>query len=186
MRYLRMIGRPAGTVWRRGARGVGQWSVTRVRLVSGAVALLVIAVAGACGYLMYLNHEDGVDSQLRTEALAAGTQDVPALLSYQAKNIDKDFEDKYSKVTGSFRTQFEELSKKTIIPAAKEQDLTTKAQVATAGVTAVDGDSVTLLLFVNQSTTTKNDPGARLDGSRVQVVMTKVDDGWKVAGLTPV
>lgn len=168
------------------SRYVGRWSSRRTRILGGVVGVLVVVVAGACGYLVFVNHQDSTEQQMRADALAAGTRDVPTLLSYQAKNIDQDFESKYSLVTGSFRNQFEEVSKNTIIPAAKEQDLTTKAQVATAGVSAVDEESVTLLLFVNQSTTTKDDPSARLDGSRVQVVMHKVDDGWKVAGLTPV
>lgn len=186
MTVLTSVPRSLGHGWTSAAKSAGRWSTTRVRIISAVIALLLLAVAGGCGYLFYVDHHDRSVAQMRDQALAAAVADVPALLSYKADNIEQDFAGKYGLVTGDFKTQFENLTKQTIIPAAKQQSLTTKAQVASAGVSSVDGDSVTVLLFINQSTTSNDQPGTKLDGSRVQVVMTKVGDQWKVAGLTPV
>lgn len=51
---------------------------------------------------------------------------------------------------------------------------------------SADAGTVTLLLFLNQNTTSTKYEGPRLDGSRIRVTMTKVDENWLISDLVPV
>lgn len=164
---------------------VGRWSARGARTAACAAACLFAVCLGFAVFSGMKVHEDDVSSTARTDALAAVKVMVPKLLSYRADSIDDDFSDKYSMLTGAFRDEFKKLATKTVIPSAKERNITTEAEVSEAGIISNARGRAEALLFVNQKTTSATDD-PKLDGSRVKVSLQKDGSDWKISGLRPV
>ncbi|GAC49170.1 hypothetical protein [Gordonia aichiensis] len=176
----------ATRVWSRLIAKIGSLSRTRVRAIAGALAVAVLVAAGLFGYFFAQLHSDNARIEDENTALAVMRKTVPTLLSYRAKEIDKDFDSKYDLLTGKFHDDFKKLSTESIIPEAKKRDLVTNAKVAESGVIGTTGDSVTILMFINQTTSSSDEPTPKIDGSRVKVTTTRADNTWKISALQPV
>jgi Mce-associated membrane protein len=107
-------------------------------------------------------------------------------LTYKFDSVDKDLADASNALTGDFKDQFVALTRQTIVPAAKQANIVTSASVAGNSVVKASADSVTVLMFVNQSTTSKDSPSPKLDSSRVRVELEHVGGRWLVSNLQPV
>ena len=69
-------------------------------------------------------------------------------------------------------------------PTATQRRIVTEAVVNAAGVVSVDSDAeVVVLVFLTQSTTTKNTEEPAVSGSRVEVTMRRTDSEWLIADL---
>lgn len=153
---------------------------------------LVLVVGLALGLLalnawLFVVRSDNSDvEQARHDALASARQRVPAMLSYDYKKIDAYIAGAPQNATGRFKADFGQLVTRIIAPAAKQQQITTDATVKNAGVVAASADEVTVLVLLDQRTTSKSAKSGRLDGSRDRVVMRKVGDTWLVASLDPI
>jgi Mce-associated membrane protein len=88
--------------------------------------------------------------------------------------------------TGRFKSDFSTLVSKIIVPAARQQQITTVATVKQAGIIDASSDQVTVLVLLDQRTTSKSARKGMLDGSRDRVVMRKVGGTWLIAALDPV
>ena len=62
----------------------------------------------------------------------------------------------------------------------------TDAVVTRAAVSELRPDSANVLLFVNQSTTSKENPDGSFVASSVKVGMKKVDGNWLISTFDPV
>ncbi|MGH3558044.1 MAG: twin-arginine translocation pathway signal, partial [Mycobacterium sp.] len=62
----------------------------------------------------------------------------------------------------------------------------TTAAVVTGSVSELHPDSAVVLLFVNQSTTSKDTPDPSISASSVQVTLTKADGKWLISKFDPV
>lgn len=154
---------------------------------TGAAATLVFLVAG--GAFAYTTVEVRADDAVATaarEAQDAARDAVPAMLSYDYESIDSTFPAAAQSLTGAFRDEFTSLGTTVIIPAAQKDSIVTSAQVVESSVVTADTDSVTLLMFLNQNTTSATQNAPRLDGSRVRVTLSDVDGRWLVSDLKPV
>ncbi|MGZ4533683.1 MAG: twin-arginine translocation pathway signal [Mycobacteriaceae bacterium] len=164
-------------------------------ILGGAYAAVVLALVVAVGVLLVLNTtgwplhpkltSDAVD-QARTDGLRAANDDVVALLSYDFKTVDDELKKARESLTGPFLDDYTKLTTTVVAPAAKDQNITTKATVVGSAVVSAEPTHVVALLFINQSTTTKTAPEASSSGSRVTLTMDKVGDRWLVSALSPV
>lgn len=162
-----------------------QWRGGVRTAVFGVLGLLLIVALAALAFSYKLYSDDRARSDDRAEALAVATKNVPQLLSYDGASADEQFKTKYGMLTGKFKQDFMDMSQKTIIPLAKEQKVSTTAQITASGVISSDDERVDVLLFVNQSTKHAEGEPA-LQGSRVKVGMVRSDGAWVIDGLTPV
>lgn len=169
-----------------GSRRLARLGAWRIRIVTAIVVLAFAAAAVALGITAHQHQQDRTAATASADALAAANRIVPDLLTYKADGIDADFAAKYKLLTGSFQGDFTKLTQQTIIPAAKQRNITTQAKVAAAGVIESTPTTASVLMFINQSTTSTDDPDPTLDGSRIRVSLTKDGDTWKVSGLQPV
>ena len=71
-------------------------------------------------------------------------------------------------------------------PAAKEKQVKTVAAVIRAAVSEIQPDSATVLLFINQTTTSKENPDGAFAASSVKVGLKKIDDRWLINTFDPV
>lgn len=151
-----------------------------------AACLLVLALSVVVGGWAWSadRGRDRVTTAQRT-ALAAARHHVVEVLSYDFPTVEKDVRQAESNLTGQFADDFGKMARDLIIPTARAKEIRTHAEVTAAGVVRSSGDRVVVLLFVNQTTTSREVPEPTLDGSRLEVTLDRAGAGWVVSGLTP-
>lgn len=162
------------------------WSSRKRTLVVAGLGVLTVAVTIASATLTILAYEGRSQEDTRQQALTQATQMVPDILSYDFNTVDDHFTSALAHLGGDFRTQFESVSKDIIIPSAKKRQVVTSATVVESSVVSSDTDAATVLMFVNQSTTSTDSPAPKLDGSRIQVSLHLDDNGWQITEMTPI
>ncbi|MDZ4264950.1 MAG: hypothetical protein U1D00_04475, partial [Mycobacterium sp.] len=68
----------------------------------------------------------------------------------------------------------------------KEKSVKTTASVVRAAVSDIEPDSAEVLVFINQTTTSKENPDGAFAASSVKVGLTKVDGAWLIESFDPV
>lgn len=180
--------RPAGqgkvSLPRRIARRAGRipavWRVTTV-----AVLTVLVAGSGVAAGILDTHAADQTATQReRDAAVAAAVTEIPQILSYNYKTLSADLARASADTTGQFSGQFGVLASQLIGPNAVKQKTVTKAVVPVAAALDSSGDQVTVLVFVDQSTTSKQQPKAQKNGSQLRVTMQKVHGRWLVGQFT--
>lgn len=163
-----------------------------VRAVNGrrVVITAVCAVVVLCVLNVWLwrVHDDkAADDATADAAVEVASANVATVLSYSAATVTDDLSRASSLLTGSFKSDFDALGRRTIAPAAKKDRITTSAVVTEIGVVdVVDESEVDLLLFINQTTTSKRSENPTQTGTRIEVTMTLEDGDWLISSLEPV
>jgi Mce-associated membrane protein len=160
-----------------------------VRLTStrSLIVFAVLVVAVACGGFM-LSRSNGStadEHDAAADALAAATQAVPSLLTYDASTVAGLAKDESGVLTDSFAAEYTKLVNEELAPAAKQRQLVTQTEVASGGVVTEGKDRVTVLLFLNQVSLAKGMKTPAETGSRVRVVLQRVGGEWRIDKLTP-
>ena len=70
-------------------------------------------------------------------------------------------------------------------PAAKQKSVKTSAAVVRAAVSELQPDSAVVLVFINQTTTSKENPDGSFTASSVKVGLTKINDTWLISVVRP-
>lgn len=152
------------------------------------LTVALLASAGMAGWF-YLNEyrpdqqTDPAAAQVALEAAKTGTV---ALLSYSPESLDQDFANAKSKLTGDFLSYYTQFTEQIVTPAAKEKSVKTAASVVRAGVSEIQPDSAEVLVFINQTTTSQENPDGAFAASSVKVGLKKVDGNWLIESFDPV
>ncbi|OZG28870.1 RDD family protein [Williamsia sp. 1138] len=153
----------------------------------GVLAATVLAV----GTLVATQY---FDQYRQDQASAAAYDDVArvaqsstvALLSYQPDSVEADLNSAAKTLTGGFLDYYSKYTKEVVIPAAKEKKVDTQAEAVGAGVVSADAHNATVLVFINQTTTTVDNPQPTKVASTVQVNLVHVDGHWLVDEFKPI
>ncbi|MFY9919025.1 MAG: twin-arginine translocation pathway signal [Mycobacterium sp.] len=164
---------------RQGARR--QWATI-------ALALALVAAAGLAAWTYFFVYQPDreTDSAAADSAIRAASDGTVALLSYSPDSLDKDFATAKSKLTGSFLSYYTQFTEQIVAPAAKQKAVKTEAAVVRAAVSEIRPDNAVVLVFINQTTESKDRPDASFINSAVRVTMQKVDGGWLISSFDPV
>ena len=152
-------------------------------VVLAVVVVLVLTVGAVLGIKAWHGKEA---EEARDQAAAAGRKAAETALSYDYRDLDKSFAAARSTMTPDFAAKFDETAKVAGELATKTK-ATVKADVREVGVRDGNADRVTLIIFVNQTTTstiTKGSP--RVDLNRTRFTMVRKDGRWlvqEIAGL---
>lgn len=151
------------------------------------VAAALVIGLGVVNYALFQRAEaaEAMESARDAASRAAG-EAVPAVLSYNPETIGKYPAVAKSKTTGQFRTALGSLIEQTVLPAVQDKKITTKTEITGSSVIKAEGTSVSLLMFINQTTTSTDLPQPKLEGSRIRVTMQQEGDAWLVSRLEPV
>jgi Mce-associated membrane protein len=170
-----------GIVWR---------SVRAARSNLGVILLAasLIASAGVAAWLYFNQYRpdqqtDAAASQIALDAAKTGTV---ALLSYSPESLDKDFAAAKSHLTGDFLSYYTQFTETIVTPAAQQKAVKTMASVVRAAVSELRPHSAVVLVFVNQNTTSKENPDGAFAVSSVKVRLTKIDGTWLISSFDPV
>lgn len=153
-----------------------------------ALAAALIASAALAGWLYFAQYK--VDQQTGEAAsaavLKAANDGTVALLSYAPDSLDRDFTAAKSHLTGDFLSYYTQFTDEIVAPAAKQKSVKTTAAVVRSAVAEIHPDSAVVLVFVNQATTSNENPNGSFSASAVKVGMNKVDGKWLIGSFDPV
>jgi Mce-associated membrane protein len=160
----------------------------RRNFVAIVIAVALIASAGVAAGLYFGQYRQDRETNAAAAnvALDSAKNGTVALLSYSPETLDKDFANAKSNLTGDFLSYYTQFTEQIVTPAAKEKQVKTSASVVRAAVTEIHPDSAIVLLFINQVTTSKENPDGAFAASSVKVSLKKVDGRWLISAFDPV
>jgi Mce-associated membrane protein len=149
----------------------------------GVLVVLVLTFAVVLGVKAWQGKQA---EDARGQAAAAGRKAAETALSYDYRDLDKSFAAARATMTPEFAAKFDETAKVAGELATKTK-ATVRAEVREVGVRDGDADRVTLIIFVNQTTTSTITEGKpRIDLNRTRFTMVRNGDQWlvqEIAGL---
>lgn len=153
------------------------------------IASSLAAAAVLAGVLYFTQYR--TDRQVDRDAvvkplIAAASDGAVALLSYGPERLDSDFTAAKSHLTGEFLSYYGKFADEILVPAARVRAVRASASVLQAAVVEVHPESARVLLFVNQTTSSKGAPEPLQTASSVMVGLTKSDRGWLISAFEPI
>ncbi|MCX5044313.1 twin-arginine translocation pathway signal [Aldersonia sp. NBC_00410] len=156
----------------------------------GAAMLAVVLVASvataATVYFVQYRPDQQTDAAATEEARAAAADGAVAVLTYGPDTLDQDLAAAQSHLTGDFLDYYKQFTEQVVAPAAKDKAVKTNAVVVRSAVSEMHPDSAKVLLFINQTTTSKDQPDPAIASSSVVATMDKVDGKWLISKFDPV
>jgi Mce-associated membrane protein len=121
----------------------------------------------------------------REAATQAATTGTVKVLSYSPDSLDQDFSAAEAMLTGDFLTYYKQFTSQVVAPAATQKRVATTATVVRAGVESLTGQTASILVFVNQTTTSQEKPSPATTSSSVRVELAKVNGAWLIDKFNP-
>lgn len=162
----------------------------RFQKLLGPLILLVLlaASAGVAGWLYFTDYkaDQQIDAAARQAVLTAASDGSVALLSYSPATLETDFANAKARMTGDFLAYYTQFTDEIVAPAAREKQVQTSAAVTRKAIISIEPSSAEVLLFLNQSTTSRENPDGAYSASAVKVKLEKKDDAWLISAFDPV
>jgi Mce-associated membrane protein len=159
---------------------VRRWRPTAL---TAALVVCLAALLIASALSLTMSRRDRADVSAGNAALAAAKTSAATVLSYDYRQLDSDFAAATALTTGSLRSDYQATTSKAVAQLATQTHAVVTAKVVAGGVVSSSATRVTVLLFVDQTTTSNRLNGPKVDQNRVQLVMQKVGSHWLVSGL---
>ena len=162
--------------------------VPMMRKIAPVVLVLLLLISGGVATWLYFKQyrpDQQTDAAAAHAVVRAASDGTVAVLSYSFDSLDKDFANARSHLGGDFLSYYNQFSQANVAPIAKQKSMKTTARVTEAAVSELHPDSAVVMVFVDQSTTTKDSPQTSLAASSVLVHMTRIKGTWKITGFTP-
>ncbi len=166
------------------------------RAVTGLLAqwrplLLAASVTAALGLVVTLFFtrylpDRKIDEAAAQRVVHAASDGAVAALSYSSDSLDRDFTKARSHLTGDFLAYYDKFTKDFVVPAVQKKQLTQTVTVVRAAVSELQPDSAVVLIFLNETTVSKDKPQPLITPSGVRATVTKVGDSWLISKLDPV
>jgi Mce-associated membrane protein len=160
----------------------------KVKVVPVILVLLLLISGGGATWLYVTQYrpDKQTDAAVAKTVITAATDGTVALLSYSPDSLDKDFAAAKSHLSGDFLSYYNQFTEQIVAPAAKQKSLKTNARVLGAAVSELRPDSAVVLVLVDQSTTSKDNPDPAMAASSVLVSLTRVNGNWLITKFDPV
>lgn len=157
-------------------------------LVPALLGVLLVASVAFASFIYFTQYRPDrqTNDQVAADVLKAASDGTVALLSYTPESLDKDFATAKSHLTGDFLNYYTQFTNDIVTPAAKQKDVKTSAQIARSAVSNLHPGSAEVLVFINQNTTSKENPDGAFTASSVKVGLTKLDGKWLISSFDPV
>jgi Mce-associated membrane protein len=157
-------------------------------LIPAVVLVLFLASAGVASWMYFAHFRPDVQTNDAAKAtvIEAASTGTTLLLSYSPDSLDKDFANAKTHLTGDFLNYYTQFTHDIVTPAAKEKSVKTSASIVQSAVAEMHPTSAVVLLYLNQTTTSKENPDGSFTASSVKVEMTKVGNDWLISSFDPV
>lgn len=156
------------------------------------VAILLVGLLAVAGGVTAWLYQSQYQPDQQTDAAAAGSavkaasDGTVALLSYSPEKLEDDFTNARSHLTGDFLDYYNQFTDQIVRPAAEKNAVQTSASVVNAAVAELHPDRAVVLVFLNQTTVSTENPDGAFSTSSVKVGLSKVDGAWRIAAFDPV
>jgi Mce-associated membrane protein len=151
------------------------------------VASVIAAVGLATGLFFFQYRPDRqLDDAAARRAIQAASDGAVASLSYSTDNMDRDFANAKSHLTGEFLAYYDTFTKQIVTPAVQQKHITQTAAVVRAAVSELHPNSAVVLVFLNETTASKDKSQPLITPSSVRITLTKVSGAWLISKLDPV
>jgi len=163
--------------------------VTAVAGRRAAVAVLAVVAVLLAGLAAVAAARASHRTAVRTAgdaALAAASQQVETVLSYDYRHLRRDFARAQAVLTPRFRKQYDDLTVRAVEPLAGKVHAISSATVTAAGVVSAAEDRATVLVFVAQTSTNTQLQAPRLDRPRINVSMVRSGGRWLIDDMKPI
>lgn len=174
-------------------QGRGNWprKLRNVKVVPFVLILLLLISGGVTAWVYFAQyqprqHTDRTDPRVAQLVVKAASDGTVALLSYSPESLDKDVANAKSYLSGDFLSEYTKRIEQTVAPATKQKSLTTTAHVVGAAVSELHQNSAVVLVFVDQSTTSKDRPDPSMWASSVLVGLSRINGKWLITKFDPV
>jgi Mce-associated membrane protein len=159
-----------------------------VKAVPVVLVLLLVLSGGLAVWLYFSRYRPDVqtDPAAAHAATTAAQDGMTALLSYKSETLDQDVTAAKTHLTGDFLNDYEKRIRDVVAPAVKGKNVATTVQVKGAGVSELHRDSAVVLVFLDETTISKDRPDPAMAASSVLVSLTKVQDKWLITKFDPV
>ena len=151
-------------------------------IVAG-LALLLATTALVMSLVMWRAAEDRRDlaSNQAAAASSAGTM-IEKMLGYNYRSFDQHTTEVSALLTGSFKKEFVRAATDVVKPLAVQNQAVVLAKASEVSVMSTSGqDTVKILAFVDQTTTSAKLERPQIDQNRVILTMSHVDGRWLVS-----
>ncbi|NMO91615.1 hypothetical protein [Actinomycetospora sp. TBRC 11914] len=183
--YVFVKGLPTRTV--RGAKAVAAAAVDQPRRALTIMLVAALILGAVSGLFAYLAHQQSAVDEAAQGARTTAEQSIVTLLSYDYHTVGSEVAQRQDLTTGQFHDEYGSLIKDVVTPTSQQQQTVTQTTVANSAPTAEESTTrVSVLLFLNQTTTAAGKSDPTFSGSRVRVGMNLVDGRWLVADVTPI
>jgi len=150
-----------------------------------ALALAVLLVAGAAGYVWYQRDAAAARISAARSSVADATTAAQAIFSYDYRTFDASVAAGSRYTTGAFAGEYTKMTA-SLKSIATTEKAVVQAQVSAVGVVSSTGKTVTVLVYLNQYRRNAKISGEKVDQNRVVLTMVKAGDAWKVSAATAV
>jgi Mce-associated membrane protein len=180
------IGTPAKARPLRRTRGLLR-RFSGIRPLTAAFLTLVLIALLTVGGTMYM-HVRSVNEvdHARSDASAVATELVPKVLSYNYKDLNQSVPRAMDALTGQFKVDFQQLVDSAVRPAAESRQIVTQTTVESISVVKAAETDVTVLAFVNQTTTATDQKTPKVEGSRLRIGLHKSSGRWLISSMDPI
>ncbi|WP_102419588.1 hypothetical protein [Mycobacterium sp. 4858] len=160
----------------------------RVKVVPILLLSLLLISGGVATWLYFTQYrpDKQTDAGVANAVVTAASDGTVALLSYSPDTLDKDFAAAKSHLSGDFLSYYNQFTEQIVAPAAKQKSLKTSARVIGAAVSELHPNSAIVLVLVDQSTTSKDNPDPAMASSSVLVSLSRVNGAWLITKFDPV
>lgn len=153
-------------------------------------ALWVLAIVASVALLVALTYSQLLPDRRTNEAagasaMSAASDGMTAVLSYSWDTMQKDFSTAKSHLTSDFTAQYDQYIRQAVGPYAQQKGMKTSAVVTKKALSGLQPDSAQVLLFINQTTTSLENPAPVQTASSVMVNLSKVDGKWLISSFNP-
>jgi len=162
--------------------------MTRTWMLLVVVAVLLAAFVGlgaSAGKLYWNRVETHGEQSARSELVRLTADEIPKVLGYEYKTVERSLTETYPMFTGDYRREFEARAINEIIPQAREKQLVNQVDVVGVAAMVARRTSGSVLVFVNRTVTGKSKE-KYYEGSRLRVDFRKIDRKWLISNIVPI
>jgi Mce-associated membrane protein len=149
-----------------------------------ALVVATLALAASVFFFQY-RPDRQIDDAAAQRAIRAASDGAIASLSYSSDSMDRDFANAKSHLTGDFLAYYDKFTKEIVTPMVQQKHIAQTAVVVRAAVSQLHPDSAVVLVFLNETTSSKDKPQPLTTPSSVRITLTKVDGSWLISKLDP-
>jgi Mce-associated membrane protein len=163
------------------ARGLEHW-----RSILLAVSVIAAMALAAGVFFLQYRPDREIDDAAAHRAVQAASDGAIASLSYSTDTLDRDFANAKSHLTGEFLAYYDTFTKQIVTQAVMDKHITQTVAVVRAAVSELHPNSAVVLVFLNETTTSKDKQQPLITPSSVRMTLTKVSGSWLISKLDPV